>query len=268
VEGGDYIKTPEVGGIIGHDREHGPEGMVYGTVPYQRRDFLRVYLEWREAVRRSEPSAVRIFTWMVHPYQLIPSYLGTDGRSPRVHIEELVAWLRENFIEHTDESGYVMARFANAAEIRAEFEKWEQDYPPYAAQLQSMLAADRFKPLYFPGIFRRLETTFYDQRMATADSNLVIHRMIDRNTQQFVYLLWSRAGEIPLEPALSGRFRVIRGDGSWQDLNSHAIQIGVQPVLLEPLPATNVKEEKLVPYAFSLQQNYPFIDTKKMLITK
>jgi hypothetical protein len=71
-----YVKLPEVGGIIGFDQVHGPEGMVYGTVPYQKRDFLRVYLEWREDARGGERRALRHFNWMIHPYQLTPAVLG------------------------------------------------------------------------------------------------------------------------------------------------------------------------------------------------
>lgn len=234
-----YVKLPEVGGIIGFDQVHGPEGMVYGTVPYQKRDFLRVYMEWRESVRRGEPRAVRYFNWMIHPYQLLPGTIGTDGRPPRLSIVELVDWLRANFIEHADESGQVMARFANAAEIRAAYESWRGTHPDAAAALQATLAAGD-RPLHLPAIFDRLDTAFYVERTASADPDLVLHRLTDRVSGGALYAAWSRAGWRPLEPALSGTFRVLHGDGTEIVLGSASIMIGEEPVLLERTAATAV----------------------------
>jgi len=251
-----YIRLPEVGGIIGYDRIHGPEGMVYGTVPYQRRDFLRVYIEWHESVRRGEPRVVRLFTWMTHPYQLDSSAIGTDGRPVRTHIQELVTWLKDNFIDHSDETGQVIARFANVGEIRSAYESWRAMYPQYDQLLQSTIARGQ-RPLYFPGIFDRLETTYHDQKMVTPDTNLVIHRMIDRVSTQPVYLVWSRSGGRALEPALTGWFKVIHGDSSIEVLHSSAVTINPEPVLLEPSSSTGVDENVQVPLTYSLEQNYP-----------
>jgi hypothetical protein len=251
-----FIKLPEVGGIIGYDQIHGQEGMVYGTFPYQKRDFLRVYLEWRESVRRGEARAVRYFTWMVHPHQLTPQWRGTDGRSPRIHIQELVTWLKDNFINHTDETGKVVARFANVGEIRSAYESWRTMYPAYHQRLQSTLASGE-RPLYLPGIFARLETTYHDQKMATSDTDLVVHRMTDRVTSRPVYLTWSRSDSRALEPALTGWFKVIRGDSSAETLHSSAITISTQPVVLVPRSSTGVDENAQVPLTYSLEQNYP-----------
>lgn len=251
-----YVKFPEVGGIIGYDQVHRPEGMVYGTVPYQRRDFLRVYIEWRESVQRGEPSAVRFFCWMVHPYQLVPSAVGTDGRPPRTHIQELVTWLKDNFVGYTDESGNIVAQFANASEIRSAYEAWRGSYPNYHERLQSALA-NRQRPLYLPGIFWRLETTYHDSRLAASDINLVIHQLIDRRFSQPVYLVWSKSGNRPLEPSLSGWFRIVHGDSSTQLLYSSAIIVGPQPVVLEPSPPTAVGEQNELLQVYSLEQNYP-----------
>ncbi|MBI5464297.1 MAG: T9SS type A sorting domain-containing protein [Ignavibacteriales bacterium] len=250
-----FIKIPEVGGIIGYDQVHGPQGMVYGTVPYQRRDFLRVYIEWRESVRRGTPDAVRYFNWMIHPYQLVPGAVGTDGRPPRVHIQELVAWLRENFVGRADESGNVVAQFANVEQIRNAYKSWRQMYPAYHQQLQAKLSNGQ-KPLYLPGIVRRLDRTYHDTRLTIADTNLVIHRMMDTVSHQPVYLTWSRSGNRPLEPALTGWFRMIRGDSSTQNLYSSAISIGLEPLVLEPSSPSGVGLSS-VPMEFGLEQNYP-----------
>ncbi|MEK9137354.1 MAG: T9SS type A sorting domain-containing protein [Bacteroidota bacterium] len=250
-----YIKIPEVGGIIGYDQVHGPEGMVYGTVPYQRRDFLRVYIEWRESVRRGEPSAVRYFNWMIHPYQLVPGAVGTDGRLPRVHIQELVTWLKQNFVGQRDETGNIVGQFANVAQIRSAYESWRQTNPSWHEQLQNMLASGQ-RPLYLRGIFGRLERTYHETRLTITDTNLVIHRMMDTVSRQPLYLTWSRSGNRLLEPALTGWFRIIRGDSSTSNLHSSAITIGLEPVLLLPSSPSGVNESDR-PTMFSLEQNYP-----------
>lgn len=238
-----YVKLPEVGGIIGYDAVHGPEGMVYGTVPYQKRDFMQVYIEWREGVRRGESSAVRYFNWMVHPYQLTDGTLGTDRRLVRSSIEELVDWLLESFIEHTDESGRVAARFANAREIRAAHESWRAAHPAEAAALQATLVAGG-RPLYLPAIHDRLETTYYSVPVAGSDPDLVVHRFVDRTTHGPVHVAWSRSGTRPLEPALAGTLRVLHGDGSTEVLPSAAIVIGVEPVALESADASDTDSSR------------------------
>jgi hypothetical protein len=193
---------------------------------------------------------------MVHPYQLVPAAVGTDGRPPRTHIQELVTWLRDNFVGRTDESGNFMAQFANAGEIRAIYEAWRRSHPTYHQRLQGILS-NRQRPLYLPGIFWRLETTYHDTRLNASDTNLVIHRMIDRRSGQPVYLIWSKSGDRPLEPSLSGWFRVIHGDSSTQLRHSNAITIGPQPVVLEPAFPTAVGEQNKLPQVYWLEQNFP-----------
>lgn len=251
-----FVKIPEVGGIIGFDELHGPEGMVYGTFPYQKRDFLRVYIEWREAVRRNEPSAVRFFSWMIHPYQLIPTMKGTDGRSPRTHIQDLVTWLNNNFIDKSDESGNIVARYANVSEIRSMYDSWRSKYPQYDQRLQSILE-NKQKPLYFPAIFNRLETTYHDQTLVTKDPSLVIHRMMDRVKNKPVFLVWSKSGSRSIEPELTGNFNVLFSDGTTKIMTSTLINADVQPMILEAVAPTNVDENNSQPLGFRLEQNYP-----------
>lgn len=233
-----FIKMPEVGGIIGEDRPHGPEGMVYGSVPYQRRDFLRVYIEWREMVRRGDVGPVRHFNWMTHPYQLTRNYRASDGRSPRESIAELVSWLRENFIDRADDTGRVTARFANASEFREDFEAWERLCPAEAAALQGALMRNE-PPRYLPAILDRLETTFHRDSSTLFNGALFIHRFEDRETGAALYLLWTAEGRAGAFDGLLGltgrRFRVYRGDGTQNTLAAWQVSVGAEPVLLEDL---------------------------------
>ncbi len=41
---GPYVRIPISSGIAGQDALHGPEGMIYGTLPYLKKDFLLEYL--------------------------------------------------------------------------------------------------------------------------------------------------------------------------------------------------------------------------------
>lgn len=236
-----YVKLGEVGGIVGVDAVHGPEGMVWGTVRYQKRDFLRVYLEWRESARGGEEPAVRFFNWMIHPYQLVPGYVGTDGRSPRASIAELVDWLRAGFIEHTDETGFVVARFANASEIRQSYDAWRASHPAEDAALQALLAAGG-RPLRLPAIFDRLESAYYSALLPVTDPDLAVHRLTDRTTGAALLVVWSRAGDRPAAPSLSGSFSVLHGDGTVEHRSAGDLVIGEEPLLLEPEGAVRVED--------------------------
>jgi hypothetical protein len=233
-----FIKMPEVGGIIGEDRPHGPEGMVYGSVPFERRDFLRAYIEWREMVRRGDRGPVRHFNWMVHPYQLTRAYLGSDGRSTRISIEELVTWLGENFIEKSDDTGRVTARFANAAEIRGAFETWERLCPVEALRLKEAMKRN-WPPRYLPAILDRMETTYHLDSSRLANGDLTVHKLVDRETGATLHLIWAREGREFWLSEVRGffkkRFLVYRGDGTPEELDSRLIRVGAEPVLVEEI---------------------------------
>lgn len=235
-ESGSCIKMAEVGGIIGEDRVHGPEGMVYGSVPYQRRDFLRAYLEWRESVRRGEMGPVRHFTWMVHPYQLVDDYVGSGGRSARACIEELVAWLNAEFIGQPDESGFVIARYAHAAEIRQEFEAWESAHPNEAADLQQAMRSGN-PPLHLPAIHQRLESTYHCSSVEPGNENVRAHQFKDHDTGADVYVAWTTDGNThSLSSWMSGTARVLGQDGSFEIQSIDQMTVGPEPVLFEIQP--------------------------------
>ena len=234
-EAGPFIKMAEVGGIIGEDRPHGPEGLVLGTVPFQRRDFLAAYIEWREGVRRGACGPVRHFTWMVHPYQLTPGHLGSDGRPTRDSIEELVAWLRESFIGRTDDTGAVVARFANAAEIAAGFEAWEAACPAAAEQLQGRMAAGEHLR-YLPAILDRMASTSHLEVLDLHPS-LTAHRLRDIATGKDAVLVWALGtATVPLDGLLWQRVRVTRGDGTVTELDAVGFSIDAEPILVEEAP--------------------------------
>jgi hypothetical protein len=228
---GAFVKIPEVGGIIGEDREHGPEGMVYGSLPYQRRDFLRVYLDWREGVRRGAPQGVRHFNWMIHPYQLIPRYRASDGRNPRETIVELVAWLAEHFVDHADDTGQIVARFASTAQMVETYLQWEQQQPE-AAAAQSAGAEQRLVQ-YLPAIHQRLESTYHD-RALDLDPSVVAHRFVDRDSNGAVFVLFARGAPVSLQLGgeLPAAAQLLRGDGSRDNAEGELV-VGAEPLIVE-----------------------------------
>ena len=196
-----YLKIPEVGGIIGFNEVHGPEGFVQGELPFQKRDFVRAYMEWREMVRRGERSAVRHFTWMIHPYQLGAGHLGTDGVPVRDAITGLIDWLNANWIGQTDESGHVMAGYANAEEIRDHYDTWRAAHPVEEDSLEAKLTDNR-RPLYLPGIYDRLITCYYVDEVAYPDTNVTVHEFADTSGHDPVFAVWTHADSSGLGPPL------------------------------------------------------------------
>jgi hypothetical protein len=178
---------------------------------------------------------------MIHPYQLAKGYIASDGRSSRESIKELVQWLLDNFIGKKDESGYIIAQFANIAEIRQAFETWEMEYPGEARALQEALERNE-PPRYLPGILDRMETTYHEGLLKIENPDLIVHQLRDRNTGHPLYLVWSRSNElIPLGEVLPGRYLVYYGDGRTEILSGVDIVIGMEPVLLEKVKGVSHK---------------------------
>jgi hypothetical protein len=250
-----YLKIPEVGGIIGFNEVHGPEGFVPGELPFQKRDFLRAYLEWREMVRRGERSAVRHFTWMIHPYQLVPGYLGSDSVPVRDTIIGLIEWLNSNWIGQADESGYVMAGYANAEEIRDHYDTWRAAHPVEEDSLEAKLA-DNQRPLYLPGIYDRLITCYYVDELAYADTNVTVHEFADTTGDWPVYALWTHADSTTLDSTFTGPYEITYGDGSTQLMPASLIVIRTEPILIEPLDLTGVSDRSRA-IALALSPAFP-----------
>ncbi|MFQ6121106.1 MAG: hypothetical protein ACE5KE_14620, partial [Methanosarcinales archaeon] len=184
---------------------------------------------------------VRHFNWMIHPCQLAKGYIASDGRSPRVSIEELIQWLLDNFIGKKDESEYIMAQFANIAEIRQAFETWEKEHPAEAQALQEALERND-PPRYLPAILDRMETTYHEGLLNVENPNLVVHQLRDRNNGHPLYLVWSQSSElIPLGEVLPGRYIVYYGDGRTEILDGVDIVIGMEPILLEKVKSISHK---------------------------
>jgi hypothetical protein len=240
-----FTRFSQVGGEIGFDSDIDGSGKTYGTFQYQKRDFLRVYIEWREAVRRNEHTAIYHFNWLTHPYQLMPNLKGSDGKLVRQQITDLVNWLYKFYINKSDETGKTIARSANASEIKSAIDNWRVDYPEQEGNLQGTIGNGEM-PLYSPGIYRRLESCFHYSEVETTDPMFVAHRFLDRNTMKTVYLAWTKQGSKSFDKLLpiKGDFIIVNGDSSIIPCpEGTGISINEIPVLVEPVDPVGVNEQ-------------------------
>jgi len=251
-----YVKMPEVGGIIGFNAVHGPEGYAAGELAFQKRDFLRAYMEWREMARRGEHSAVRHFTWMIHPYQLVPGYVGTDGMLVRDTIVAFIEWLNANWIGQTDETGNVVATYANAEEIRDRYEAWSAAYPVEKDSLDTRLASGDW-PLYLPGIYDRLSGTYYASAIPYPDPNVTAHAFADTANGEPVIALWTHADTTTLDSSFTGPFEVTYGDGSTTVLPTSLIVIRTEPILIQAIDVSAARDREGRPSRITLSRPVP-----------
>ncbi|MBI5525240.1 MAG: hypothetical protein HY897_02820 [Deltaproteobacteria bacterium] len=231
---GRFVKIAEVGGIIGYDELHGPEGMVYGTVPYQRRDFLRVFLEWRENARLFPETPPLHFNYMIHPYQLVAGKTGTDGAQIRQSISDFVEWLWANFAGKTDPRDRIVAIFGTVPDIKRRFSEWETAH----AGIKDSLAAEVNTRTFFrrlPGIHAALDRAYHEEALDLG-AGVTAHRFVERDTGADWVLLFSDEGTVtvPAGGHVPAERDVMSGDGTVTRENSPTLAVGESPVLVGP----------------------------------
>jgi hypothetical protein len=231
---GRFVKIAEVGGIIGYDELHGPEGMVYGTVPYERRDFLRVFLEWRENARLFPKTPPLHFNHMIHPYQLVAGKTGTDGAGVRQSISDFVEWLSANFVGKTDPRGRTVATFGTVPDIKRRFDEWEAVH----ADLKDSLAAEVNARTFFrrlPGIHAALDRAYHKEALDLG-GGVDAHRFVERDSGSDWVLLFSDEGtvSVPAGGYVPAERDVMSGDGTVARENSPALAVGETPILVGP----------------------------------
>ncbi|MBI5482070.1 MAG: hypothetical protein HY906_24660 [Deltaproteobacteria bacterium] len=231
---GRFVKISEVGGLIGLDQIHGPEGMVYGTVPYERRDFIRVVLEWREAARRNPQAPPLHFNYMVHPTDIeSTARLGTDGRPIRTSIEELITWLNQEYVGRRDPAGRLIATWGTVPDIEQRFLAWEASWPEERARLADAVNQRTYGRL-LPGLWTALDGAYHDRALSLA--GVVAHRFVARATGTVWVLLYSESGtvSVPAGGDLPSDRDLMAGDGSVTEASGPTVSVGEPPVLVAP----------------------------------
>lgn len=142
-----FIAIPLASGVFGGDQPHGPEGMVYGTLPFVQRDFLLEYLERWYHQRHQLPPRLWVFGWGIHPYQMVDRFVGTDGRSTREALSDYFSWINANFGEDT-------ITYAQYEDVRQQFLEWESCnsdttvYPSVSASPSEPLVSHHAQNIY------------------------------------------------------------------------------------------------------------------------
>ncbi len=226
---GNYVRIPYPGGIAGVDQLHGPEGMLYGTLPYLRKDFILDYLEWRYAQSNGLTDRIWVFGWGSHPYQTTPIFVGTDGIPIRQTIEDLLTWLNEDFIEQPSAEGNVIARYANYREVYDRFIEWELLHPG-----TSSIDGDDAGPNHqLSATAGALATSYYETKIA-ANPDVEIHEFTDREDATVRYVVWSDLAPqtLDLSGQLTGLTAAIDHTGTVTFADAADQNIGGDPVVI------------------------------------
>ncbi|RMD97693.1 MAG: hypothetical protein D6812_14815 [Deltaproteobacteria bacterium] len=227
-----YVHIPIVSGVIGYDEVHGPEGMVYGTVPYIKRDFILEYLEWREVERGAseEPPRIWVFGWGSHPYQTTAQSRGTDGRLVRDSWREIVSWLNEHYVEKKTPHGNEIARWANDREVEARFLEWEEAHPGVTSIDHNEEGGPR-QELAF--LFEPLGDAAHDGEVGDLPEGVRGERFRD-SAGAFLWLLWSDVGSVvvPVGDELPFSRTVRHADGTTTSEHGETILVGETPILV------------------------------------
>ncbi|MBI5548859.1 MAG: hypothetical protein HY901_33670 [Deltaproteobacteria bacterium] len=226
-----FVAVGDVAGLLGVDANHGPEGMLYGTLPFAQRDFVLEYLEWLVAQRRGDSPRPWVYGFGIHPYELVRGRKGSDGVDRRVTVERMYDWLNEHFVGQ-------VASYATHAEISDELHAWESAYPgqrvyPSAdvrGPIQMQLATQRIHEALRGGTFslraqhRTDQYLLYDFANQAGQRRLVL---VSASPQQGI-------SAADLGAFVSGSLRVDMLDGSSVTVPVDAVPLAGEPVLLTP----------------------------------
>jgi hypothetical protein len=104
--------------------EHKPEGMVYGTLAYQQRYFILLYLEYWYNAKIGGRELPWAFSYTMHPHDVdtIVPPPDVDTSKNREQLAQFYDWLNQYFIGN-------VAEYATAQEIADDYKDWEEKYP-------------------------------------------------------------------------------------------------------------------------------------------
>ena len=227
-----YIHVPISSGIIGVDQEHGPEGLVLGTTPYLKRDFILEFLEWREVERGADGQVPRVWVygWGSHPYQTTSTYTGTDGRLIRESWEEMTTWLNDNFVGKTTSRENVMAEWANFRDVSEAFYEWETNNPEHSS---ADLNEEGETRLALAAIHGALEDAQYVDSIDDLPEGVSGHQFT-LSTGETAWLYWSDDGKQTVSTLGLPRQRtLLYGDGTQRDHRGQIFKVQGKPVLVQ-----------------------------------
>ncbi len=123
-----HVAIP-IGAVLGSTGNH-----MYrwqdNTVPQKKKEFIQLYLERLYREYHGFDEKVWTFGWHEHPKNLYAEGEETFYLSLlRDELQDMIAWLNENFIGKKDSLGYTVAVYSNVTEVYEEFLEWEKKHP-------------------------------------------------------------------------------------------------------------------------------------------
>lgn len=223
------IRVPVQSGLFGYDEVHGNEGFVYGTRSHIQRQFLIVYLEWRERERGAVPSQDRVwlFSWSIHPIQSVYRSTTTDGQDLREEYEELLFWLEDHFVARSTPRGQAIARYGHLDDVADAFDVWDDSH----GAISQMNVDEDGVPLYALGPVVDTLVDYSYVRHIPGLPEGVYAVELEHPRADPMRLAWSDVGEVELD--ISGATAVYHADGTVKRPPDNQLQLGASPVRIQ-----------------------------------
>jgi hypothetical protein len=241
-----YVCVPQLA-VPGNIRPH--QGVFQDlSIPAMQRRFLQIVMERREHERLGLPPKAWTFGWTVHDFDIHPAEGPMRRISQRRNIEQLVAWINENFVPDTarwdtpngvaDAFRELAGRQPAASHFRYPHRRRDWEAYPYRLKgaAHALIGSHFVRALAdggAPGIRAfELARVKPGAEWFTDENNEV--RVKGETTRLF--LVWSDGGRqsLDLSRYAAGKGRLIRGaSGESAVVELKAILVGEEPVIIE-----------------------------------
>jgi hypothetical protein len=224
-----FVGVSDVAGLLGTDQPHGPEGMLYGTLPFAQRDFILEYLEWTYHQRHSLASRPWVFGFGFHPYEIAQGVKGSDGRDRRASVVQMYDWLNQRFVGRA-------ASYATHVQIAEEHREWEQQSPGQRLYESDSRGAITLQ-LRTQVIYDELRGGLYSLQAEHETDRFELYDFSNgKGERRLVLLGKSVADTAPADVSafVAGLFQVVSLDGRTAGASATAIPLAADAVLLRP----------------------------------
>jgi hypothetical protein len=223
-----FVGVSDVAGLLGTDQPHGPEGMLYGTVPFAKRDFILEYLEWTYHQRHALPARPWVFGFGFHPYEIVAGARGSDGKDRRASVTEMYDWLNQRFVGK-------VAGYASHVQIAEEYKRWEQQHAGerlYDTDDKGLIDARLHTQL----IYDELRSGLYSLAAEHQTERFELYEFVNKEGQRrFVLLGQSSTDAADLSAYLTGSLQTVALDGKTASAAASAVPLSGDALLLRPL---------------------------------
>jgi hypothetical protein len=224
-----FVAVP-IEGEIWMTGQHIPDGMVHGTLPYQQRDMILVYLEYWYHGKTGARELPWVFGSIIHPHDMdmIHPYPGINSRENRAELPQFYDWLNQNFVGD-------IAEYANYQEVAEEYKAWEAKNP------SSQIYQDEDSTV--PGLQAELadvtqainhalrDGVFYYVRMERSSDTLIVEFANDQS-QKAVLVMPGKSHNVNLDQYFSGNVKVVGCAQTTDAVALADVKISTGPVLL------------------------------------